>query len=328
MSGPDERIAAAHAVLRTVHRDLLDRHALTGVGVGLKVTRGVVTGEPCIKAFVPRKLPPERLSPGIAVPQSIPGTKIGTDVEEMAMPTVPPWRSYGEGWQSYYLGNPWRHRPILGGDSVSHRFGTLGTVAGLVADSGGGGRALLSCNHVLAGLNRGVPGDLVVQPAVGDGGRVPLDICGVLARFVPVRFDSIYANRVDAAIADVADDVAVAAVDWVGIPAGVRAGGTLALGEEVFKVGRTTGLTRGVVVALHVSGWLSYPPILGGSGVALFEEQIVTTGMAGFGDSGSLVMDGAHRAVGLLFGGSATHTLINDIAEVQQQLDVRLLTKA
>jgi hypothetical protein len=80
------------------------------------------------------------------------------------------------------------------------------------------------------------------------------------------------------------------------------------------------------VLATQVSLWINYPAILGGAdvGYALFSDQIVTTAMAGFGDSGSLVLDAARRAVGMLFGGTATRTLINDIVRVQQHLGVEL----
>jgi hypothetical protein len=47
--------------------------------------------------------------------------------------------------------------------------------------------------------------------------------------------------------------------------------------------------------------------------------------MSAGGDSGSLVLEyDTNRAVGLLFAGSATVTILNDIRYVQQQLGIRI----
>ena len=49
--------------------------------------------------------------------------------------------------------------------------------------------------------------------------------------------------------------------------------------------------------------------------------------MGGPGDSGSLVMNRDEQAVGLLFAGSSTQTIINNIYFVQVLLRVRLHEK-
>jgi hypothetical protein len=213
---------------------------------------------------------------------------------------------------------------VSGGESVSHFLAPLGTIAIGVHDQLALGQpAILSCNHVLAALNRGRYGDAVVQPAIDDGGRAPYDECGVLQRYVLVRFGAAGANLVDAAIARLDGYLAAPWINWIGYPTAVRSGNDAMPGDPVAKVGRTTGLTEGRVVAVHSSCWIPYPPILGG-GVALFKEQIITTPMAGFGDSGALLLDGASNAIGLLFGGSPTHTLFNDIVNVQRQLAIAM----
>ena len=45
-----------------------------------------------------------------------------------------------------------------------------------------------------------------------------------------------------------------------------------------------------------------------------------------FGDSGALLFDSDAAAVGLLFGGSSTHTFFNDIVDVQDALGIRVVT--
>lgn len=310
---------------------LIRQCGLLAIGVGHKVVGNKSTGEPAVKAFVARKLPVESVAPERMLPLEVPapGGAIQTDVEEMALPVSPPWVVGGstDPWAAM-LGNRWRRRPVRGGDSLSSYRFPIGTAAITVADTTrNGGRAILSCNHVLAELNHGSVGDPIVQPSVDDGGSV-LDACAYLDRWVTIRFgDASTPNLVDAAIARVVPQCASSWVEWIGPPAGVRPGGSLRPEETVVKVGRTTGLTSGSVVAVNVSAWIPYPPWFGQVAPAFYREQIVTTAMAGFGDSGSLLLDADDNAVGQLFAGSSTHTFFNDIANVCKALSVRILAR-
>jgi len=146
-----------------------------------------------------------------------------------------------------------------------------------------------------------------------------------LARYAPIQFQGVVPNIVDVAVADVPAGGLVAGVISLGVPRGVLSGNACAIGETVYKMGRTTGLTAGTVEALHVTGWMTYPPILGGYGAALFKDQIVTTVMAGSVIQGSLLMDESRNAIGLLFGGSSTHSFFCDILHVQNQLAVEVV---
>lgn len=312
--------------VHSLDEDLIRSCGLLAVGVGFKVAGGVPTDEPSIKAFVTRKLPLKDISPSRVVPPSIQFLQrnIRTDVEEMLPPTAPAWLlDMPTDLRALQAGNRFRHRPITGGNSVSHYRAPLGTVAAEVLDVRSGGLpAILSCNHVLADLDRGVFGDPIVQPALDDGGRTPIDTCGFLYRWMPLNFGFTGVNFIDAAIGLVDLRSSIALIDFVGLPTGIRSGNSMSPGDFVMKVGRTTRLTTGTVVAVHVSGWITYPPILGGKGAAFFKDQIVTTGMAAFGDSGSLLFDASFRAVGMLFGGSPTHTFYNDIVHIQNFLGI------
>jgi len=300
---------------------LLRRHELLGVGVGIKITAGRATDQPCVKAFVREKLPRARLSRERLVPETItrPTGEVSTDVEEMEVPTAPPWRVDPTGLrEATSVGTRSRDRPLRGGDSIAHFRSLLGTAGVVVRDPGNPvATVVLSCNHVLAELNRAWLGDPVLQPARGDGGRRPFDICGTLYRFVPVRFGLSAGNRVDAAIARVPGGAPF--IEWVGPLRSVRPVEESLVGAPVFKVGRTTGFTEGFVQAVHFTGWIPYPPLLGG-GVALFREQMVTTPMAAFGDSGAVLCDSAANGLGLLFAGSPTHTLYNSLEYVLDEL--------
>jgi hypothetical protein len=93
-----------------------------------------------------------------------------------------------------------------------------------------------------------------------------------------------------------------------------------ALHQDVQKSGRSTGVTRGRVTVIGTT-----VNVGAGSGrVIRLTDQIVTTNMSESGDSGSLLLDGANRAVGLLFAGSSSVTLYNPIGEVLAALQVRL----
>lgn len=346
MTTTDKRAQLARDVVDTVDDQLMFQYGLTGIGVGLRVVDGKLTDEPCVKFFVPMKIPkaelpahariPRRLKVG---PQTLPGFRqlsegdeesAVTDVEEMLPIPCPPWRDpETERLQSFMLADRSRQRPVSAGNSVSHALGTLGTIAGIVTDLYDGNRpAILSCNHVLGQLNYARWGDAIVQPAKNDGGTIAQDLCATLTRYVPIRFSQTVPNYVDAAIARlwIPPGKLRGLAPWIGALSGIRSGNAARLGEEVYKIGRTTGITKGTILATNVSVWVDYPAILNGTpgAYALFKNQIVTTGLAGFGDSGSLVMDAQKRALGMLFGGTKERTLVNDIELVQKQIGIRL----
>ena len=85
------------------------------------------------------------------------------------------------------------------------------------------------------------------------------------------------------------------------------------------KAGRTTQRTRGRITGINAN--------YGTSGVALFQNQIVIVSLTSApfsqgGDSGSLIVtDSGNRPVGLLFAGSASHTIANPIRSVLTALN-------
>jgi hypothetical protein len=93
------------------------------------------------------------------------------------------------------------------------------------------------------------------------------------------------------------------------------------VGMEVKKMGRTTGFTIGNVTTVNVTVQVSY----GAGKMAIFEDQIALgSGMSQGGDSGSLVVSQDNQAVGLLFAGSDTTTIISPIHYVTDMLDVTI----
>lgn len=304
---------------------LLKKANVVGVGVGKKIVKGRETGDDAVVVFVERKLPESQLKKKDVVPRTLEDVK--TDVIQTG-------RLKALALASEPRGRTERWRPAPGGVSVGHVRITAGTLGGVVRR--GGDRLILSNNHVLANSNDASLGDLVLQPGPGDSGTAD-DTLAALDRFVEIRFEdalglvgwlrrlakrlgirlapALLGNFVDAATARPLQDQLVTdtilGIDRSSGHAEVRAGAT------VRKSGRTTGVTEGRVLATGVTVQVDY-----GSRVATFEDQVVAGPMSHGGDSGSLIVDGQGRAVGLLFAGSVTTTAFNRASRVAEALDV------
>ncbi len=194
-----------------------------------------------------------------------------------------------------------RQRPLLRGYSVAHVDVTAGTIGGFV-ETDDGYVGILSNNHVLANSNEGLLGDDVFQPGPADaGGPKARNHVGWLEAYVPL---SLSGNTMDAAVAVIRDDLDCVA-DYAGVSLrGIRRP-ELDLDDEVWKVGRTTGETVGVVTATDLDGLV----VEYGSTSCSFDGQIEIVGHDGpfsqGGDSGSLIIDDGRRAAALLFAGSS-----------------------
>jgi hypothetical protein len=182
----------------------------------------------------------------------------------------------------------------------------------------------LSNNHVLANSNNAKIGDAILQPGPYDGGTIPNDIIARLSRFVPIKWktsSSAPCNYVDAAIAEGQFHELNREIYWIGYIKQLYIAPKV--GDIVEKTGRTTNFTTGKVTAINATVDVNY----GGGRVARFCRQILTTNMSAGGDSGSLVCDRDERAVGLLFAGSSTVTVLNNILYVQVLLGIRITEK-
>ena len=233
---------------------------------------------------------------------------------------------------------PSRRRPLMLGTSVSHhqvQAGTLGAFVTLADGTIG----VISNNHVLAGVNKGKPGDPIVQPGKSDGGKAgDDDTIGTLLRFIPLVSDA--PNEVDCAVASLNPALAPSNQVVVGDgdpPLQVTGMATEELfgDDAVWKVGRTTGLTNGRVFAVEVDNFTvnmgtSWSPFR-----CRFDNQVQVyaedRAFAGPGDSGSLLVDHDGKAHALLFAGSATGgptgtglATFNPLVLVLEKLDATL----
>ncbi len=333
----------------------LKKANVVGVGVGHKVTEGKEEeNEPCMAVFVSQKLPLSLLKDDDIIPKDIGNLK--TDVIEtgeifagnkhvpLAMyeraipaarheknrqiafheleepPSVEEFAITEEEFAGIQILKA-RMRPAEGGASIGHYHISAGTIATAVYDTSaftGIPRRyyILSNNHVLANSNDARIGDPILQPGWYDGGRYPEDLIARLSQFVPIRFGG-QSNYVDAAIAEARFQDIDRTIYWIGYVKGVA---PPRIGMIVQKTGRTTNYTTGRITHVNATVNVNY----GGGKVARMQRQILTTNMSAGGDSGSLLCDMNENAVGLLFAGSSSVTVHNDIRYVQALLGIKV----
>ena len=306
---------------------------VVGVALGKKVKKGEERDELVISVLVTQKLPPNLLAANDKVPSKVGDAAV--DVVEVGDIFAGNGEAQDEGDDGVGAQAAFspslirRMRPAMGGFSVGHfkvTAGTLGTCCYDLSPFPSVPRKyyILSNNHVLANSNNANIGDPILQPGRVDGGTIPRDIIARLSRFVPIRFHSGNdkpCNFVDAAIAEGNLQDLNREIYWGGYLKRLYVAPKI--GDIVQKTGRTTGFTTGKITNVNATVDVNY-----GSGrVARFCRQIITTDMSAGGDSGSLVADRDEGAVGLLFAGSATRTIVNNIAFVQLLLKVRVTEK-
>jgi hypothetical protein len=309
------------------------RANVVGVATGVKWSDGQPTGEPALLVLVTHKVASEQLSAADIVPSSIEGMQ--TDVLQVGFPIAGGHDQLSAGAQSLAR----RIRPAEGGYSVGHFAITAGTIATSVYDILPGGTVtppahgvgipnryyILSNNHVLANSNAALLGDTILQPGPFDGGVDPGDRIATLSRFIPITLEPpmprvLHNNLVDAAIAVAEFHDIDREVYWIGYVRGWRQRANVTVGTVVQKTGRTTSYTVGRITAVNATVDVGY----GGGRVARFRDQILTTNISAGGDSGSLVTTLDNVAVGLLFAGSATVTILNQIENVRALLRVEV----
>ncbi len=351
---PDDSIELAKVQHENESR-LFEKPNVVGVGIGLKPGAGKGdTGKPCIAALVSAKLDRDLLSKDELVPAKLGKDGILTDVmevgdlfagdrddtfmgempvlehpardeEPMELPTAEPQeRSMIHAATATSLTR--RVRPAEGGYSVGHYRVTAGTLGTCCYDSSPFPATpakfyILSNNHVLANSNVANIGDPILQPGRVDGGTYPRDVIARLSRYVPIRFwtsTSKPINYVDAAVAEGKLQDLDREIFWCGYIKKLYTAPKV--GDILQKCGRTTGFTTGRVTAINATVDVNY----GAGRVARFARQIVTTPMSAGGDSGSVVLHRNEEAVGLLFAGSSSATIINNILYVQSMLRVRV----
>jgi hypothetical protein len=320
------------------------------VSVGAKQKAGAVTGQLCIRVYVDRKRSRAEVPADEIVPPEIDG--IPTDVNVVA------------GAFRFQDDNS-RQRPIRGGIQISNRIidfndqmtgtqiarGTLGFIA---TDKTDKAPVIVSNWHVLY-ANGAIHGDKVYQPA-------PATLAPIAFEDVPMKpkddVDKIavlrrseISEKCDGAIAaiDVSSCCHCCGIHFANDIPGLRDAATntppretivdktTAVGTmKVYKRGQKTLRTAGVVVDPH------YPTfsITEHGSTHEFKLQIAVEHAAGnttpftlAGDSGSALITGDNKIVGLIFGSGATSqpntptqyvSLANHIDDVLDALNIEI----
>jgi hypothetical protein len=184
---------------------------------------------------------------------------------------------------------------------------------------------ILSNNHVLANENALPVGSDIFQPGLLDRNTPATSKIAKLSHFIKLKTAG--SNQVDCAIAEL-NAVSLASATILPKVGKLSSGATVQAKEKmkVEKTGRTTGYTTGVIRDVQATVKVTYD-----SGTLTFADQIVIVNAGGSsfsdaGDSGSLIVARTTKqAVGLLFGGTASHTLANHIDDVLSALNVSIV---
>lgn len=221
-----------------------------------------------------------------------------------------------------------RIRPAIPGYSIgraveTHEAGTFGMMVRRTGQQSP--LYLLSNSHAIAASGFATKGDAIVQPGGYDGGTSPADTIATLADWVPLIFSTTgFPNLVDAAIAELDDNIASAAIAILGVPKGVNT--NLTRGTYVQKMGRTSTLSVARVEDVDLRVPSTYPNASGQLGRVGFSDQVLVTYYSTGGDSGSPVLDMDNNIVGLHVAGSPTVGIFCKIANVMDQLGIEVVT--
>jgi len=212
-------------------------------------------------------------------------------------------------------------QPLSIGASIGHKEslgGTLGFFAHRISDKKVG---IVSANHVIALQDKGVDGNPVVHPSLCDGGNQPV---AQLDGSYPRLHQPPFPKTLDCAFAVLNDQ---SAGDRSTLLGGGTLNGTVAPPQAdttVFKIGRTTGRTKGRLKAFRFDRVTVHDYE---NGPVHFVNQIEIESTPGQafanpGDSGSLVFNSSNQPVGLLFAEAANLHYANPISAVIESLKV------
>jgi hypothetical protein len=298
-------------VYETAKETLKIYDGVVGIGEGKKIKDGKKTDIDSIYVYVKQKKCKKDVKSGEVIPSVIDGK--ATDVIELgevyALGVIP------ENTKESITG---RYRPLVGGCSIGETTVTAGTNG--IPGTRDGQKGNISNSHVILKNMRDDLGKQrpleIYQPGPHDGGGTPANnLYGdtVSAVVVPVGMPAyndvgFVANR---NMQDWTPKMHAKFKEYTGydLPVGMA---TLEVGDEVFKVGRTTGLTIMNVFDLFGDVSVNY----GKDGNILHKACIILTRGSNGGDSGSCVfkmINGKPYLVAYLFAGSTTHTICHEI---------------
>jgi hypothetical protein len=244
-------------------------------------------------------------------------------------------------------------RRLVPGASIAHEDGFPGSIGCLVRslENDEGWRGVISASHVLSKGNRGHTGDWILVP--GDDPRLSTNQCGTLERFILLpeydqdAEDANYLCCTDAALVKINEGRGahhyVPDATYVPRPDDIEklmpiheviGGDTVAdrLGERVYKVGRTSGLTAGIldlvgvqrqIISISKNNFVKefvYTNVLG---VARIPGE---SAFSAPGDSGALVYTADGKGIGLIIGGNDDYSWLSPLDACIRDLNIELLS--
>ncbi len=307
-------------IKEAAEKELLGRSGVTGVDVGFKYVKGEKTPELAIRILVEKKK--KQVAKGEAVPEAIEGVK--TDVIERVFKLHQTNRLKVE--DITLMADTTTYDPVKGGISIGPcrsvgGYVFAGTLGAIVKDNVTNNPMLLSNFHVMCVDDGWHVGDQMCQPSRVDTGSCPANQVGTLQR-------AALTNSVDAAICSLSGRAYSCSIVDIGDVAGTA---TATLNLAVRKRGRTTGLTYGNVDSISLTVNIDYGDGLGPktltNQIGISPDVAHNPKFGDHGDSGSVVVDGNRKVVGLYFAGSDDgYGVANPIAAVLSTLNVSMCT--
>jgi hypothetical protein len=233
------------------------------------------------------------------------------------------------------------------GISIGHAEGYPGSLGCFVAARSKGKTfaALTSASHVLALFNEAQKGDPVIHPGHPDGPRTLENRIGTLANYsylVHHQEKGAYKgplNAEDIALVLPSEQQRMPEATFVPNPKSGAKKLKLKkciepdqlferIAEPVYKIGRTTDFTEGVV---EVARLAEYPIQQADGRIYLYKDLVVVKnkGKKEFGqpgDSGSIAYTSDGLAVGVVVGGSPGYTFLSPLATSLRAMNAELLT--
>jgi hypothetical protein len=277
--------------------------------VGLKETGGELTEEIVFRVDVVQKLPPEQLAPDARIPAHVLG--VPTDVVVEPSP-----RLLADDGDKY--------RPLMGGIQIGNDSGSLVGTLGCLAQLNTDGSIVMLGNHHVMMDGGATHGERIGQPTISC-------CCCCKRNIVAEVVDSASNALVDCAIARIKGQPGFTnEIHEIGLVLGsvpLNADGSTVLpGDRVFKRGRSTRLTEGLVVAP-----LSTTPAVPAKSIPARNSQILIRAAAGKpifseeGDSGAVVVNEQNQVVGLLWGDAPAGSIANRITDVIAAMNITIL---
>ncbi len=234
---------------------------------------------------------------------------------------------------------------VIPGLSIGHYRGFPGTTGCIVrVRNKNEFVGVLSAAHVLSMNNSADSGDPVLQPGSPDGPRVLSNRIGEIADYTYLSHyqesedEEFPRNGADVGVVKLQPETGAAAANLVPNPRNpdrkmkiveVEEAQTLfgRIGKKVYKRGRTTGFTTGVLEFTHIK---RLPIRLPNGRVYLYDDAFCIKGenkkpFSQPGDSGSLVYTSDGVGLGLIVGGSDRYSFASPLSLCLEEIGAELL---